>query len=321
MQRWRQFNLVLKQRRGDMSIMTTVSQHGTSAFPRRLIMQHPVGTYFVLAYLGAWLSWLPLVLARNGVGVFPFTLAEGWIYGLEVLGSLAGPTAAAFLVTSAISGKEGVHNLLRSYLQWRVGISPFLVVLVGTPLLLVCSISITSLFGRAPSLAFLTQKWLTLIIIYLPFVLINVPGGPLGEEPGWRGVALPHLQHRYGAFLATLIVGVFWGLWHLPLFLVTGAKGPFSFLDFGMFLSGVIFWSVFLTWIFNRTGGSLFMVILLHAVLNTNSSLLDLLNPLFPWLRWIHYVVYGMCALLIVILTKARLSYRPNDVVSPVNAE
>lgn len=304
-----------------MSIMTTSSQHVTSAFPSRLMMQHPVGTYFVLAYLGAWISWLPLVLARNGVGVFPFTLAVGWIYTLEILGSLAGPTVAAFLVTSATSGKEGVHHLLRSYIQWRVGIPWFLVVLVGTPLLLVFTVSIASLFGIAPSLAFLTRKWLMLIIIYIPFVLINVPGGPLGEEPGWRGVALPHLQHRYGAFLATLIVGVFWGLWHLPLFLVTGAKGPFSFPDFGMFLLGVIFWSVFLTWIFNRTGGSVFMVILLHAVLNTNSSLLDLLNPVFPQLRWIHYVVYGVSALLIVILTKARLSYRPNDVVSLVNKE
>lgn len=304
-----------------MSITTTSSQPATAAPFTRPITRHPLVGFFVLAYLGAWISWLPLVLAKTGFGVFPFALSSVWIYILEVLGSLVGPTLAAFLVTAATSGKAGMSHLLRSYLQRPAGLRWFLIILVGAPLLVVIAGAIASRFETTHALSLLTQRWQMLVTGYLPMVFLHIPGGPLGEEPGWRGCALPRLQQRYGAFLATLLLGGLWGLWHLPLFLVRGLFGPFSLPSFGVFLLGTLVLAVLLTWMFNSTAGSLLMVILLHAALDTNSSLVVLLSPIFPWLGWTLYLVYGACALLLIASTRGRLSYHPAWVPQAVEAQ
>lgn len=292
--------------------LSTASDPTSTVLLKRLIKLHPLTAYFILAYLYAWISWLPLVLSRNGLGVLSFVPSAGWMYALEVLGSLVGPTLAAFLVTHATLGKEGVRQLLRKYIQRPLHLRWYFVILAGTPLLVVIAASIASFFGGSPDL--LTQRGLMLFIGYLPFVLISIPGGPLGEEPGWRGIALPRLQRRYGAFPATLILGVLWGFWHLPLFLVRGADGPFSLVGFGAFLLGVFFLSIFLTWIYNSTEGSLLMVIVLHAALNTNSSLIALLTPIFPRLGLTLYIIYGASALLILLFTRGHLSYLQRNI-------
>jgi len=307
-------SLPRQKRKGIMLIIPTTSQSATAAPLTRLITRHPLVVFFVLAYLGAWISWLPLVLAKTGLGVFPLALSAVLIYLLEVLGSLVGPTLAAFLVTAATSGKAGVRHLLRSYLQRPQGLRWFLIILVGAPLLVVVAGGIASRFETTHALNLLTQRWSMLVSGYLPQVFIHIPGGPLGEEPGWRGVALPRLQQRYGAFLATLILGGLWGLWHFPLFLVTGLFGPFSLPNFGVFLLGTIVLAFLLTWTFNSTAGSLLMVIVLHAALDTNSSLVVLLSPVFPWLGWTLYVVYGACALLLIVGTRGHLSYHPERI-------
>jgi uncharacterized protein len=276
-----------------------------------LLVRSTLLGYFILAFAGAWISWLPLVLSKNGLGLLPFIPTIGWIYALEVLGSLAGPTLAAFLVTAAIAGKQGVQILLRRYVQRRGHTRWFLLILLGAPILLILAAAIAGRFGGIHNSSLLAQRWPQLVTLYLPIVALSIVGGPLGEEPGWRGLALPRLQQRYGALSATLILGVLWGLWHLPLFLVKGIDGPFTLPGFGLFLLGVITFTIFLTWVFNNTGGSLLIAIVLHATFNANSSLVVLLSPTFPLLSWNLYLVYGGCALLVLLLTKGHLSYKP----------
>ena len=92
------------------------------------------------------------------------------------------------------------------------------------------------------------------------------PGSALGEEIGWRGYALPRLQAGRSALGASLILGVIWALWHLPLWL-TGAPGR-TLILYAAFVVSVIALSVILTWVYNSTGGSLLMVVLLHATQN-----------------------------------------------------
>ena len=100
--------------------------------------------------------------------------------------------------------------------------------------------------------------------VFLAFSI--VPGSALGEEIGWRGYALPRLQARMSALSASLIIGPIWALWHLPLWL-TGAPGRTPTL-YAAFFASVIALSVILTWVYNSTGGSLLMVVLLHATFN-----------------------------------------------------
>lgn len=299
-----------------MFTVSVSAEPGSARSQKGLLARSPLLAYFVLAFAGAWIAWLPLVLSKNGLGLLPFTPTTGWIYALEVLGSLTGPTLAAFLVTSAIAGKQGVQHLLRRYVQRRGYRRWFLLILLGAPLLVILAAGLAGRFGGIHDSTLITQRWSQLVTMYLPIVALNIPGGPLGEEPGWRGLALPHLQRSYGALVATLILGVLWGLWHLPLFLVKGVDGPFALAGFGLFLLGAITLAIFLTWVFNNTGGSLLVAIVLHATFNANSSLVVLLSPIFPLLSWNLYLVYGGCALLVLLLTKGRLSYKPATNVS-----
>ncbi len=119
-------------------------------------------------------------------------------------------------------------------------------------------------------------KWRPLPLLALPALLvIFLVGGPLAEEPGWRGFALPRLEERFGPLVGTLLLGTLWGLWHLPLFLFTpGYNGAGTglvgiSLPFLAFVIGEVALAVIFTWVFNNTHGSLLLTMLLHASANT----------------------------------------------------
>jgi hypothetical protein len=106
-----------------MSTVTTTSQPAPSSPLRRLVSGHPLLTFFVIAFAGAWIISLPFLLARNGLGLLPFTLPMHVLPGLDLftIGSYTGPTLAAVIVTAATAGKVGLQQLLRRIVQWRVG--------------------------------------------------------------------------------------------------------------------------------------------------------------------------------------------------------
>jgi uncharacterized protein len=107
---------------------------------------------------------------------------------------------------------------------------------------------------------------MTLVGAAIFFAFSVVPGSALGEEIGWRGYVLPRLQSRMSALSAALLIAPIWGLWHLPLWL-TGdpVKTPTFYVAF---FAAVFPMSVLLTWVYNSTGGSLLMVVILHATVN-----------------------------------------------------
>jgi membrane protease YdiL (CAAX protease family) len=160
---------------------------------------------------------------------------------------------------------------------------------------------------------------LLLVSYPLTFVAVVFGGGPLGEEPGWRGFALPRMQPRYGALRGSLLLGVLWCFWHLADFLTpTQGGGPGTGLtafltDLPIFLLMVVALSIVFTWVFNHTGGSVFIAILLHASVNTPELVV---SPLFPaidhtGLLLAYVIAFGVTALLIVTLTRGRLGWDP----------
>jgi uncharacterized protein len=280
---------------------------GQSTAPSNSLLQmmrrHPLSFYFLMAFGFTWIYEL-LVFALLHLPLLP--------WGVPL--AIVGPTLAAFLMTSVIEGRSGVLHLLRRYARWHVGVQWYLFALLGIPAVVLLSVlvlpgGITAL--RAPTPA--------LVLSYLAsYIGIFLVGGPLFEEPGWRGFALPRLQQRAGPLVGSLLLGVLWGLWHLPLFLfVPGYDGAGSgfvgiSIPFVEFVISIVAGTCIITWVFNNTRGSLLLTMLLHASFNTASGYAPA-TPLVILSRTLCFVVV---ALVIIAATRGRLSYQRETALS-----
>lgn len=152
--------------------------------------------------------------------------------------------------------------------------------------------------------------------LYVPMLLLQVVTTGLAEEPGWRDFALPRMQPRFGPVRGTVILGFLWGLWHLPLFLTEWGGWPdVRPADVIAFVFGAVAFSIVMTWVFNRTGQSLPVAIVLHAGVNTFFSLAW--TPVFGDDGGGHstgavlLVASAMVATVLLVATRGRLGYEP----------
>jgi membrane protease YdiL (CAAX protease family) len=199
-----------------------------------------------------------------------------------------------------------VRGLLGRYIQWRFGLRWYLVALAGPPLVLI--LAVATVYGKA-ALPPLGEQGMEIRVAYLITLIVNLfIGGILGEEPGWRGFALPRLQARFGALTGSIILALFWSLWHLPLIVTPGGATWTGSIALYIVLNVAL--TVVHTWVFNGTRSSLLSVMLLHAAINTSARLI---LPNIPGLsrdegNLLLVVVYGLVALLLIVLTKGRLA-------------
>lgn len=278
---------------------------GTVSPPRpgplvRSLRNRPLLGFFALAYVPAWTYELV------GILVLRLPLVP-WMFPAPFLG----PFLAAFVVTAATGGRTGVRALLRDLARWRAGIRWYLLVLAGVPaLLMLCVLPLpgaAAAFHPTPGL---------LGGYAAGFAAVLLAGGPLGEEPGWRCFATPRLQARYGPALGTFVLGLLWGLWHLPLFLIRGyhhaGSHPTGLLvPYLVFLGFTAAVSYLFTWIHNNTAGSGPVAVLLHTVLN--ASLLPVLFPgVADSLRYglVQDAVFALLAAVLLLTTRGRLGHR-----------
>jgi uncharacterized protein len=265
----------------------------------RRIRSHPLVAYFVLAYAFTWVP-VAIVLVALQLGL---VASSSPVVGVTSRLISFGPAIAAVIATAAVGGRAAVGQLLRKLVQWRVGIQWYLVALFGIPIALLAGSIV--LFRGAPLTASAGQ-WQTVILLYLPTVLLAAITIGVGEETGWRGFALPRLQSRHGALVATLILGVLWGLWHLPnvLFFHWGSQ------TLALFLAETLTDAFILTWVYNNSRGSLLPVVILHAAQDKSFGMLAVLMPNVPTDQlYVLYIVIDFVLLLaIVIYTKGTLS-------------
>ena len=208
----------------------------------RAIRRHPLATFFLLSYAFSWWPW-PL---------YALGLAPGYIIG-------CGPFLAALVVLAITRGKGSIVGLLKAMVRWRVSPAWYAAALLLPVIVALGATALNVLLGApAPSSADL-GAWPGLVTTY--FLLLLVPGiGGAWEEPGWRGYALPTLQAGRPALSASLILGMVWAFWHLPL-MVYGTI-PWSDIAY------VTVVSVVYAWLFNGTGGSVLLVMLFHTMNN-----------------------------------------------------
>ncbi len=271
------------------------------------VKRHPLVAYFVLAYAVTWILIVPILLSQRGFGVL--ALPDALLLVFFLVATFAGPLGAALIVTGITEGRAGVRLLLRRFVQWRVGLLWYLIPILGYPLLFVVAYSFV--LGMEPLIAFI-QKWPLFLTSYLPAILFGMISPGLGEEPGWRGFALPRLQLRYGALAGTLILGTLHAFWHFPVYFVPGAilPGPFDLTAFIANSFAIIAETVLWTWIFNNARGSILIAMLFHGASNAFSGYFPQLLTV-PDDPWATFKVFAVCALLVILLTRGRLSYNP----------
>lgn len=239
--------------------------------------------FFALALAFTW----SILLTEAAVvrGWLPFHLPQP----LLMLSGF-GPAFAALIVVGRQNGRTGIRQLLGRLKWWRVGWHWYTIVMLGPALLLVTAVMLASFNGPAPNfgqtqVAILAHTqgispWL-LLPIHATLLFITL----LGEEIGWRGLALPELLRRFNPTAASLILGILWGVWHLPMIWVPALGAGVASVPLGWFLVDIVAMSLLYTWIFQHTQGSLLIATLLHTANNTAAAFIPLLPPAATDLR------------------------------------
>jgi membrane protease YdiL (CAAX protease family) len=257
------------------------------------VTQHSLLAFFILAYALSWLAWL---LPALGVGD---------VSGLVALhvGSF-GPAAAAAIILWYTRGP--LRAWLRSLVHWRVPPRWYLVA-VGLPVLWVALESVgVVLLGYPLDPALIPGR----LVAYLPMLLYTGLAQGGNEEPGWRGFALPRLQQRYAPVAASLLLGLVWAFWHLPLLAASpetlhGSASLVALLpSILLTIVNIVALTFVYTWLYNRTQ-SVLLCILLHASGNTANALLVPLPD--SALQGDLYQAFMLMAVTVTVLTAAIL--------------
>jgi membrane protease YdiL (CAAX protease family) len=286
-----------------ISAIASVPDSGIKAFAKR----NPLTAYFILAFALMWVFVIPIVVSQSGLGII--TLPDVLIDVFFLISTFSGPLPAAFIMTNLLEGREGRRQLFRRMFQWRVGLGWYLLLLIGYPLIFLTGLSVYQ--GMEPWLV-LAENWQLLLTYYLPAVAFSFIVPSLGEEPGWRGFALPRLQKQYGPLGGSLILGILHGLWHFPVYFVPGSilEGPFEITavaaNTGLLIAMTVIW----TWFFNHAGQSVFFAMLVHGVSNAASGLIPQLPLAVISDPWFSFKTGAAFALLLILITRGRLGYR-----------
>lgn len=230
--------------------------------------------FFLLTFAYSWVIWIPSVL--DGIGIeLPF-IVTGYSIVVVIIGAFA-PMMAAITLVVREEGWKGTRVFLGQALNFRIK-PVYLVLALALPVLIHAIAHYLALaVGLDVAKTLIpTEIPVAPIVLAIPtFILMLVIGGGQ-EEFGWRGYAQEPLQEKIGVIPASLVIGVIWGIWHLPLWFMAGdLHGAYSFLAFVMMTTSI---SIVYAWLYNSSGKKLIVVIFFHAMSNTAAPLLPFLH-------------------------------------------
>lgn len=233
---------------------------------KSFLNRHSLIIGLVLMFLYTW------TIDLSNAGVLPFevpfpiyiTLGWGFIF-------------ASLLMTRLTLGKDEAVTLFKRLLLWRVGWKWFLAALLLEPICIVAGVYINAMLTCTPpdfsaAMAYQIFGASASPLIFFPvFFLFDIITN--GEEMGWRGYVLPHLQSKHNALTASLILGVIWAFWHVPKYVT-----HFNVVVFGWAVIHFLAFAVIQTWLYNNTKGSLLIVAVCHAMSNTVGVFMPMAN-------------------------------------------
>jgi membrane protease YdiL (CAAX protease family) len=253
--------------------------------------RHQLVAFFGLTLLVSWWPW-PLF----ALGLFPLSFLP------------TGPLIAALVVIGVTEGRAGYRALGARMIRWRVGWTWWIVAL-GTPFaVLAVATAANVVFWGAPAPVWAAVAWSQLALVFAIRV-VDPTEGPIGEEPGFRGYALPQLQARRSPLASAMVLAVFVAFWHLPL-VATGRLA-----SVGLPITFAI--TVVYVWLFNRTGGSVLMTIVFHIAQGTVSyGALGFTGTDAARMDWLVGVLWLALAVGVVLLDRAAWRAAPESAVA-----
>jgi membrane protease YdiL (CAAX protease family) len=244
-------------------------------------------TYFSLAYAFSIVLWLPLLVEKNPPA------ASLWI-------GTFGPTVAALVTHRIFERNWKLIRIWSSLLDLVIGVA------VGASAVLIAAFTAAFFMTKSDIDRWQWSSLVQILTLFIP----NLVGGPLGEEIGWRGFALPRLQRRLNPMNSALVLGFFWANWHLPL--IVAHVYNVTWWQFTILTMAA---SVFLSLAFNCSGGSVLCTIIVHGIYNVGTGVIlnDLIGKATLYGNSVQHNVlwlsYGSVAALLCIVTKGRLGY------------
>lgn len=262
--------------------------------------RHELFCFFTTTSILSWLFWLPSFLiateARLSLPV-EFLLKVGNFM----------PSIAAIIFTAVSLGRVKLTSFLKQSLifkfnfKWYVYTLFLMPVIVATAYLL--SYLTVGLQFNTLLLPFIIPKVWPLLLLLVYFIIVQ---GPLGEEFGWRGYALPRLLKLFNPISSSLILGSIWSVWHFPKFFLEGTVQHSILESYGVALAlggytlYTILLTIMMTLLFIKTNGSIFSVLLFHAMANFSHGLITILN----------YTAGGTSILLVMLIVTSFLLFR-----------
>lgn len=239
--------------------------------------------FFITAFGGSWLVW-GSELARQQ-GLIASAVPDAFAY-LAV-------SVAAVTVTTVVGGRAGLRDFAARFAIWRLSPAWYAVAVLLPALPALAAVALYSLAGGQPQVGALVPLAAT-----VPLLLTQTVTHLLTEEAGWRGFALPRLRSRFSPLGASLILGSLWAAWHLPLFFLIASRQSYPFAGFAVQVLSI---TIVMTWLFDRTRGSVLIAALFHAAMNTSLAVLNVL-----WsgaaLFWLCTALTALLALVVVAL-------------------
>jgi membrane protease YdiL (CAAX protease family) len=255
--------------------------------------------FFLLTFLLSWLIWIPLLLSHYSIG--PLKISENLSSIIRLFGVLM-PMVSALILTTIQGGRAAMLHLLSRFKIWRVSWKWWAAILFVYPSVLIAAGILYNLFNPQTAVQLL-QITAASLLVNIIFLLI----ASLGEEIGWRGVALPSLLQRYNPLMASTILGLLWATWHIPFWLLIDTLSQYGAGYFALNFLFIVPSTFYMTWFFINSRGSLLLPVVFHAIFNIiNVAIFPVTNTTGS------FAVFVGLQLLLALIIISRLWKKPS---------
>jgi membrane protease YdiL (CAAX protease family) len=270
--------------------------------------------YFGITFLWAWIIWVPFVLPSFGLYEMGDVL-NGLLMPAVMLAAF-GPMVSAVILTSIHGGKQGLKDFFKRAFDVKIKAKYYVAAIVFGLAITAVAHYLTNGLGidNLPSSLVPEEIDIPFYILIIPYTLMLFVLGGGQEEFGWRGFAQEPMQERYGILLGSLIIGLFWSVWHLPLWFIEG-EGH-SYYSFFAFLIYATSWSVIIGIMYNLSGKKMMIAWIMHTVGNLSV-------PLFPVLFLEEvpqpgYWIWAGLNVIVAVLFSLWVYHKKSDQLEPL---